>query len=41
MEDGTVYHGKVTAQAPMGINRWTGAGLVDAAAAVRAVQAGD
>jgi hypothetical protein len=41
MEDGTVYHGKVTAQGTMGINRWTGAGLVDAAAAVKAVQGGD
>jgi hypothetical protein len=41
MEDGTVYHGTVTAQGTMGINRWTGAGLVDAAAAVKAVRGGD
>ncbi|MFL5334181.1 MAG: S8 family serine peptidase, partial [Geminicoccaceae bacterium] len=37
MEDGTSYTGTVTAQGTTGINRFTGAGLVDAAAAIRAV----
>jgi len=41
MEDGTVYHGKVVAQDTMGINRYTGAGLVDAKAAVAAVGKAD
>jgi hypothetical protein len=37
MEDGTTYQGTVTAQQKMGLNRWTGAGLVDAAAAIRSI----
>ena len=38
MIDGTQYSGVVTAQQTRAINRFTGAGLVDAAAAVKAVK---
>jgi hypothetical protein len=41
MEDGTVYKGTVDAQEPMAVNRFTGAGLVNAKAAVAAVTKGD
>jgi len=41
MEDGTIYNGTVEAQEPMGINRVTGAGLIDAKAAVAAVRNAD
>jgi hypothetical protein len=41
MEDGTTYKGTVEAQEPMAINRFTGAGLVDAKAAVGAVMKED
>jgi hypothetical protein len=37
MEDGTSFQGTVTAQQTRGVNRWTGAGLVDAAAAIRSI----
>jgi len=37
MEDGTRHQGTVTAQRTRGVNRWTGAGLVDAAAAIRSI----
>jgi len=37
MEDGTRYQGTVTAQQTRGVNRWTGAGLIDAAAAIRSI----
>ena len=37
MEDGTTFQGTVVAQQVRGINRWTGAGLVDAAAAIRSI----
>jgi hypothetical protein len=38
MEDGTTYSGTVEAQQTTGINRYTGAGLIDAMAAIRAVK---
>jgi hypothetical protein len=38
MSDGTTWTDTVAANAPVKVNRWTGAGLVNAAAATQSVR---